>query len=49
MTLREILLEDICREQLALEGPALDQYLRELGMDPDQLLQSFDEEACYCS
>lgn len=39
---REELLEEIQQELLSLEGAALDEYLLALGMDPNDLLESFD-------
>ncbi|MEY9120640.1 hypothetical protein [Bradyrhizobium yuanmingense] len=42
LSFREELLEEIQQEILSLEGPALDEYLLALGMDPNDLLESFD-------
>jgi hypothetical protein len=42
LSFREELLEEIQQEILSLEGPALDKYLLALGMDPNDLLESFD-------
>ena len=42
LSFREELLEEIQQEILSLEGPALDEYLFALGMDPNDLLESFD-------
>jgi len=42
LSFREELLEEIQQEVLSLEGPALDEYLLALGMDPNDLLESFD-------
>ena len=42
LAFREELLEEIQQEILSLEGPALDEYLLALGMDPNDLLESFD-------
>jgi hypothetical protein len=42
LSFREELLEEIQREIFSLEGSALDEYLIDLGMDPNDLLESFD-------
>jgi hypothetical protein len=42
LSLREELLEEIHQEILSLEGSELDEYLIALGMDPNDLLESFD-------
>jgi len=42
LSFREELLEEIQQEILSLEGAALDEYLLALGMDPNDLLESFD-------
>jgi hypothetical protein len=42
LSFREELLEEIQQEILSLEGAALDEYLRALGMNPNDLLESFD-------
>jgi hypothetical protein len=42
LSFREELLEEIQQELLSLEGAALDEYLLALGMDPNDLLESFD-------
>jgi hypothetical protein len=41
-SLRDELLDGILEDMLALEGAELDAYLIELGLDPDDLLASFD-------
>jgi hypothetical protein len=42
LSFREELLEEIQQEILSLEGSELDEYLIALGMDPNDLLESFD-------
>jgi hypothetical protein len=42
MSFREELLEEIEQEILSLEGAALDEYLLALGLEPNDLLASFD-------
>ncbi len=39
---REELLDEIQQELLSLEGTALDEYLLALGLNPNDLLESFD-------
>jgi hypothetical protein len=42
LSFREELLEEIQQELLSLEGAALDEYLLALGLEPNNLLASFD-------
>ncbi len=42
LSFREELLDEIQQELLLLEGAALDEYLLALGLNPDDLLESFD-------
>ena len=42
LSFREELLDEIQQELLSLEGAALDEYLLALGLNPNDLLESFD-------
>lgn len=40
---QKALVDAVCEHLMSLEGPVLDGYLRELGFDPDELLQQFNK------
>jgi hypothetical protein len=42
LSLREELLDEIQQELLSLEGPALDEYLLALGLNPNDMLEGFE-------